>query len=51
MKGNNDLSMEQRLSAISLEENQGGDLQKNDYLYYFLLGIVFPGLLLTWGWF
>lgn len=42
---------EERLEAITSEENQGGDLKKIDYLYYFLLGVVFPGLLLVWGWY
>jgi hypothetical protein len=51
MTGNRDLLPEERLEAIMLEENQGGDLQRMDYVYYFLLGAVFPGLLLVWGWF
>jgi hypothetical protein len=49
--GNRDLSPEDRLNAIALEENQGGDLQIRDYVYYLLLGVFFPGLLLIWGWY
>jgi hypothetical protein len=48
---NKDLSPEDRLDAIALEDNQGGDLQIKDYVYYFLLGVFFPGLLLIWGWY
>ncbi|MEH7009338.1 hypothetical protein V7087_00720 [Neobacillus niacini] len=51
MTGKRDLQPEERLNAIMLEENQGGDLQTKDYVYYFLLGVVFPGLLLIWGWY
>lgn len=50
MKGNRELLPEERLKAISLEENQGGDLQTKDYVYYFLLGLALPGVLLIWGW-
>lgn len=51
MKVNKNLPLEDRLKAITLEENQGGDLQKKDYIYYLLLGAIFPGLLLIWGWY
>jgi len=51
MKESKNLTLEERLMAITLEENQGGDLQKMDYIYYLLLGAFFPGFLLIWGWY
>jgi hypothetical protein len=51
MKDNRNFPLDERLNSITLEENQGGDLQIKDYIYYFLLGGVFPGLLLIWGWY
>ncbi|MDR7078087.1 hypothetical protein J2Y03_003137 [Neobacillus niacini] len=51
MTEENDLPLKVRLEAIELEENQGGDLMLKDYVYYVLLGVVFPGLLLIWGWY
>jgi len=47
----NNLLIEERLEAISLKENQGGDLSSWDYVCYVLLGVIFPGILLIWGWF
>lgn len=44
-------TIEERLEAIVLQENQGGDLTNQDYFWYVLLGLVFPGFLLIWGWF
>jgi hypothetical protein len=32
LTGNRDLTPEDRLNAISLEENQGGELQTKDYV-------------------
>jgi hypothetical protein len=44
------LTIEERIEAITLPENQGGDLSTRDYVWYVLLGVVFPGVLLIWGW-
>lgn len=38
------------LDHMSLPENQGGDLTKKELSIYVLLGVVFPIVLLFWGW-
>jgi hypothetical protein len=51
MDKENDLTTEERLEAITYPENQGGDLSTRDYVWYVLLGVVFPVAILIWGWY
>ncbi|WP_338449461.1 hypothetical protein R4Z09_25345 [Niallia oryzisoli] len=44
------LTTEERLESMVLKENQGGDLSNQDYAVYVLFGVIFPGVLLIWGW-
>lgn len=43
--------VDERIEKIMLPENQGGDPTTRDYFWYISLGIVFPVILLMWGWF
>ncbi|WP_160718763.1 hypothetical protein [Bacillus sp. USDA818B3_A] len=44
------IPLEERIKVMTNEENQGGDLSARDYAWYVTLGIIFPVILLIWGW-
>ena len=45
-----DSDLEYRISELEKEENQGEGLTRGDWLFLIGSGIVFPILLLIWGW-
>lgn len=49
-KATSRLTTEARLESIKSKESQGGDLSNQDYAVYVLFGVIFPGILLIWGW-
>lgn len=45
-----DPDLEYRISELEKEENQGAGFTRGDWLFLIGSGIVFPILLLIWGW-
>jgi hypothetical protein len=45
-----DPDLEYRISELEKEENQGEGFTRDDWLFLIGSGIVFPILLLIWGW-
>lgn len=45
------MDLQSRLELMELTENQGGDPNRTDYFWYWMLGGIIPVLLLLWGWF
>jgi len=45
-----DSDLEYRISELEKEENQGEGFTRGDWLFLIGSGIVFPILLLIWGW-